>query len=92
MFVNLSIMKANPGHDDELADSMRRFAVAARAQAGLSVCTTLRDAETGDLVGLAVWESAQAARAAGPAIMAAVADDDFETWVAESANYGLTEI
>jgi hypothetical protein len=26
MFVNLSIMKGNPGHEDALADSMRRFA------------------------------------------------------------------
>jgi hypothetical protein len=92
MFVNVSVMKANPGHEDALADSMRRFAVAARTQPGLTMCTTLRDAETGDLVGLAIWESEQAARAAGPAIMAAVAGDDFETWVADSTNYGLSEI
>jgi heme-degrading monooxygenase HmoA len=92
MFVNLSVMKPNPGHEDALADSMRRYRAAARTQAGLTLCANLRNDDTGDLVGLAVWESAEAAQAAEPALQAAVADDDFATWVANASNSRLREI
>jgi hypothetical protein len=44
------------------------------------------------LYGLAVWESEDAAHAAGPALNAAVADDDFESWLAGMDHHTLTEV
>jgi hypothetical protein len=92
MYYSLSIMTVNPGHEQETIDSMHRFGDAARGEPGLHLVTTLKDIETGDLIGLAIWESEAAAKAAGPALMAAVADDDFETWVANMRNFGLVEV
>jgi heme-degrading monooxygenase HmoA len=92
VFVNLSIMKPNQGHEQDTIDSMHRFGEAARAQSGLQLVTTLREPESGDLYGIAVWETEEAARAASGALMAAVANDDFETWVAEMQNFRLEEV
>jgi hypothetical protein len=92
MYVSLSIMKPNPSHERDTEDSMRRFAAAARTQEGLILCSTFRDTDSADLFGIAIWESPESAQAAGPALMAAVGDDDFETWVKEMQNYRLTEV
>jgi quinol monooxygenase YgiN len=85
-------MRPHPGYESETADSMQRFAEVARRQPGCVLCSTFRDEESGDLRGIAVWESEQAAQTAGPELMAAVADDDFETWVAEMDNHRLSEL
>lgn len=92
MYVSLSMMKPNAGHEEDTAASMHRFAAATRAQDGLVLCSTFRDSDSTDLVGIAIWESPEAAQAAGPALMEAVAGDDFETWVQEMRNYRLTEV
>jgi heme-degrading monooxygenase HmoA len=92
MYVNLSIMKPNAGHEKETIDSMHRFSEAARAQGGLKLVTTMRDADSGDLFGIAIWESEQAARAASGPLRAAVENDDFETWVADMKNFRLQEV
>jgi hypothetical protein len=92
MYVSLSIMKPNTGQDQATIESMHRFSDAARSQEGIRLVTTLRDPESGDLIGLAVWETDAAARAAGPALGAAVADDDFDTLVAEMRNMHLEEV
>lgn len=52
----------------------------------------MRDTESGELVGLALWKSAAAAREAGPALIAAVEGDDFDTWFTEMNNRRLEEI
>jgi hypothetical protein len=88
----MTVMLPYPGHEQELIDSMHRFGAAARTQPGLVVTTTTRDPQTGERVGIAVWESAEAARAAGPVLMAAVDGDDFDAWFAESANRRLDEV
>lgn len=92
MYVNLSIMRPHQDFRAETAGSMRRFAAAARTQRGCIACSTFTDGESTALYGIAVWESENAAKAAGPALMAAVADDDFETWVTEMENHRLTEV
>jgi heme-degrading monooxygenase HmoA len=92
MHVSLSIMKPNDGYESETIESMHRFGAAARTQDGLRFVTALKDAGTGELIGLAVWESQAHAHSAGPALMAAVAEDDFESWVAEMRNFDLTEV
>jgi len=92
MYVNLSVMRPNPGQDPATVDSMRRYAAAARAQPGCVMCSTFRDEESGALYGLAVWESEAASADAGEASMRAVQDDDFDVLVAEMENHRLIEL
>ncbi len=92
MYVSLSTMTPNPGHEQDTAGSMQRFAAAARGQEGLVLCSTFKDMDTSELVGIAVWESEAAATAAGPALMAAVENDDFDAWVATMTNRRLHEV
>ena len=92
MYVNISILKPNPGYEPQTIESMHRFSQAARTQPGLKMVTTLRETESGDLFGLAIWESKEAARAASPAMTAAVEHDDFDTWVADMKNFRLSEV
>jgi hypothetical protein len=90
VYLNISVMRPVDGHEQDLIDSMHRFCNAARA-AGSTFCTTVRD-ETGALVGVAAWESQDAARAAGPALMQAVEADDFDSWVAEETHHRGSEV
>ena len=92
MYVNLSVMRPNPGQDAATADSMQRFAAAARAQPGCIVCATFRHEESGELYGLGVWESEQASAAGSAASRSAVAGDDFDVLVASMENHRLTEL
>jgi quinol monooxygenase YgiN len=92
MYVNLSVMRPNTGQDAATVDSMHRFAAAARAQPGCVVCATFRDEQSGELYGLAVWESEQASADGSAACMSAVENDDFEVLVAEMQNHGLIEL
>lgn len=92
MYVNISEMRPNDGYESETVESMHRYGKAAREQAGLLLVTTLKDRDSGHLFGVAVWESEDAARAAGSALMAAVAEDDFDTWMAEMSNRRLDEV
>jgi hypothetical protein len=59
---------------------MHRFANAARAQPGLMAVHTLRDTRSAALVGLAVWQSAEALGAARPALADSTEGDDFDAW------------
>ena len=89
MYVKVVIMETNPGHEASVADSMHRYGAAARTQDGLQQIHTLKDRETGALVGLAIWDSEEASVAAGPALEAATKDDDFATWVSGMTGYSL---
>ncbi len=72
---------------------MHRYGAAARTQTGLVEVHTLKDARTGTLVGLAVWENDEARIAARPALMEAVKDDDFDDWESEPiTGYLLEEV
>ena len=83
MFVQVSIHRPHADKEALLLDSMYRFSEAARTQPGLREVYALKDHRTGHLVGIAIWESREAAHAARPAILAAVEGDDFEAWEAE---------
>ncbi len=58
---------------------MQRYSRVAREQAGL-VWTGVVDDQGGRLVGVAVWESVEAAQTASAALMAEVGQDPFTTW------------
>ena len=56
MLVHLAIHTPRPEHVDDMIASMERFAAAGRSQAGLQEVHTMRDADSGKLLGLdAAW-------------------------------------
>lgn len=87
MLVHLSIHRPMPGRERELIESMRRFGTADGEIPGLREVHTLRDRESGVLVGLSIWESAQAFEAGVPRMRAAVEGDDLLEW-----EQGLPEV
>lgn len=78
----VSVHSPRPEHRSAVLDSMQRYSRVARQQPGL-VWTGVVDDQDGRFVGVAVWESAEAARAASPALMAEVGQDPFSTWDVE---------
>lgn len=75
----VSVHSPRPEHRAAVLDSMQRYSRVAREQPGL-VWTGVVDDDGGRFVGIAVWESAEAARAASSALMAEVGQDPFSTW------------
>ncbi len=88
MYVNMVIYKPVSGYEQDLISSMHRYGAAAEAAEGLESVHTLR-AESGELVGIAVWHSEAAAEAANASIMAAVEGDNFDLWVDGGTGYRL---
>ena len=83
MFVNMSIHRPHADKERFLIESMHRYGEAAKAQPGLVSVHTLKDENTGELVGLAIWASKEAFLAARPALMMATEKDDFDAWEKE---------
>jgi quinol monooxygenase YgiN len=75
----VSVHSPRSEHRAAVLDSMQRYSQVARQQPGL-MWTGVVDDQGGRFVGVAVWETAEAARAAAPALMAEVGDDPFSTW------------
>jgi hypothetical protein len=78
-FAVVSVHSPEPEHRNSVLDSMQRYSRVAREQPGLEWTGVVDDA-SGRLVGIALWESEDAADAARPALMAEVGGDPFETW------------
>lgn len=79
MLYHLSIHRPRPEYEGDLIASMHRFGAAARAQGAIEA-HTFKDAQSGALVGFAIWRLDDDLTAARPALAAAVEDDDFDTW------------
>ena len=62
MIAHIAIHTPNPESADELIASMKRFAAAGRSQPGLQEVHTMRDAESGKLLGLALSGDARGFR------------------------------
>jgi len=92
LFVSLSVHRPRAGFADLVVGSMHRYGDAARTQPGLVEVRTLKSEKDEVLVGYAVWESAAAKQAAGPALRAAVEHDDFELWEEGVEGWGLSAI
>jgi heme-degrading monooxygenase HmoA len=91
MIVHLSIHAPKAGKERDLIDSMHRFGAAGAGQAGFIEALTLRDARSGQLVGMARWEDEASWRAGVEAMRAAVADDPFDEWEAGETESFLLE-
>lgn len=66
-----------------MIDSMHRYGETAKKQHGLISVHTLKDENTSELIGLALWESRESYLAARPALMKATEKDDFDSWERE---------
>jgi hypothetical protein len=66
-----------------LIDSMHRYGETAKKQPGLVSVHTLKDENTGELVGIAIWTSKESFLAARPALMKATEKGDFDAWEKE---------
>lgn len=80
MIVHLAIHTPTPDGVEPLIASMQRFAATGRTQPGLREVHTMRDAESGKPLGLAIWESRRAFENGVAAMRAAVEDDPFLDW------------
>jgi heme-degrading monooxygenase HmoA len=80
MIVHLAVHTPKLEGVQPLIGSMQRFAAAGRSQPGLREVHTMRDARSGKLFGLAIWESREAFEAGIEAMRAAVEDDPFMDW------------
>jgi heme-degrading monooxygenase HmoA len=80
MFVHLAIHYPKPEYAGDLLASMRRVDKAAQGAAGLVQIGAWRDERTGRLVGLAMWESAEAFEASAERIFQVVEDEPFDLW------------
>jgi heme-degrading monooxygenase HmoA len=93
MFVHLAVLYPKHGHEGDLVDSMRRFDAALEGHPGLQKAYTLRDRGSGNLVGLAFWDSKEHWQAARRIMLEAIKDDDFHDWEDKPADvYHLEEI
>jgi len=80
LFISNCIHTPHPDKEGDLVESMHRYGKAARTQKGLIDVFTLKNAEGGELVGLALWDSEESYLAARPALRKAVEGDDFDSW------------
>jgi uncharacterized protein YndB with AHSA1/START domain/quinol monooxygenase YgiN len=80
-FIHLALHHPRPEHADELLASMRRVDEAAQGAPGLIQIGAWRDEKRGVLVGLALWESAEAFQASAGRIFQVVEDAPFDEWL-----------
>jgi heme-degrading monooxygenase HmoA len=80
MFVHLAIHHPKPEYADDVLASMHRVDKAAEGAPGLIQMGAWRDERSDRLVGLALWESADAFEASAGQIFQAVAEDPFDVW------------
>lgn len=83
MFVLVSIHQ--PHHDKEhlVVESMHRYGDESKRHKGLVSVHTLKDEATGQLFGIAIWDSQESYLAARPSLMKVTEKDDFDSWEKE---------
>jgi heme-degrading monooxygenase HmoA len=93
MIVHMSIHSPRAGKERDLVASMHRYGAAGEGQPGLIDVMTMRDRETGRLIGIARWEDEASWRAGVEHMRAAVEHDPFDEWEdAEVEGFFLEEV
>ncbi len=80
MFVHMSIHYPRQEKEQFLIESMHRFGETAKELPGLISVNTLKDEDTGRVIGLAIWETREQWEEAMPKMHQAVKDDPFNEW------------
>ncbi len=76
-----------PEHRDDLLDAMRRMNAAADGLDGLDAIGAFEDVETGRLVAISLWQSADAMQVGLQALGAVVASVPFSEWESEPPTF-----
>jgi heme-degrading monooxygenase HmoA len=93
MIMHVTIHHPDPAKSDDMLEAMHRFEQQIRAQPGVLSVHTLKDAHTGALVSLAVWQSKDSWLSAQAAMIRAETDVDLSTWESQPPMvYHLEEI
>ena len=66
MFVLISIHRPHPEKEKLVVESMHRYGEVAKRQKGLVSVHTLKDESTGELFGVAIWDSESSYQSARP--------------------------
>jgi hypothetical protein len=80
MYFHLAIHRPYPEKKHLMLDSMRRLGEALKQQPGLREVYQLEDANSGALVGLAIWDSEEDLKRARPIAWEVIKNDDHEAW------------
>jgi heme-degrading monooxygenase HmoA len=80
VITHLAIHRPKPEYREELLASMRRVDAAAAGKPGLIRINGWREIDGERLVGISIWDSMDAFRAAADDIFAVVRNDPFELW------------
>jgi heme-degrading monooxygenase HmoA len=80
VITHLAIHRPKPEYREELLASMRRVDAAAAGKPGLIRINGWREIDGNRLVGISMWESMDAFRAASDDIFAVVSNDPFDLW------------
>lgn len=93
MFAQMSIHHPTPDATGLLIESMHSYGDALNGAPGLISVHTLQDADTGTLVGLALWSSRETMEASVHLARKAIENHPFDEWeLREPASYRLTEV
>jgi len=93
MFVVMSIHHPHPEFEAALIESMHRFGAAVRGKQGCREIHSLKDAGSGALIGLGIFDSREDWDRLAPLARAAVKDDDFDVWEeTEPEGFLLSEV
>ena len=80
MFVLVSIHYPHPEKEQLVIDSMHRHGDESKRHKGLVSVHTLKDESTGQLFGIALWDSQESYLVARPVLMKVTEKDDFDSW------------
>lgn len=80
MITHLAIHRPKPEYREDVLASMRRVDAAAAGSPGLIRINGWRELDGERLVGISMWESMDAFRAASERIFAAAAQDPWDLW------------
>ncbi len=80
MITHLAIDRPKPEYKEDVLASMRRVDAVAAGSVGLIRINGWREIDGDRLVGISMWESMEAFRAAADRIFAAAKDDPWDLW------------
>ena len=79
-FVIISFHQPRPDKENLVIDSMHRYGETSKKFKGLIGVYTLKNDKTGQLIGLAIWNSEESYKAARPELIKTTQSDDFDAW------------
>ncbi len=80
MFIHMSLHYPSPGKEQHVIDALHRFRNAMKDKPGLQHCHTMRDATTGKLIRIAIWNSREEWDRARPELQEMIKNYPLHEW------------